>query len=1415
MAFSPFPVEDQTDGQFFDKLVEGEDEDNGSGVSSVENVESDDAQSFAELRVGKVGPVGDGLDSKSIAEGAPEEKGILEYAVSCSLDGYAQSMRANESGTSESSKSDDSKSIVESGDQATGAVGEFNLKACGNSLNVGTGVKEVQWSAFNSDFLFNGGTGDRSYSEFFDGIGEVANVPFAEVIDSTVVESSNTAGVSSNIADNSSSYRYVQHDETYQKGLSAENTTEMQIPNSSQYWENLYPGWRYDLDTGQWHQLVSSDVIADTEGTYNGSMDSTIERVISKHQSDAYYSQQTAYSVIRGVTEGCTTGNMSYWNQNSMGTVEYPAHVLFDAQYPGWYYDTTAQEWRLLESFTAPGHKLASSDPGQQAPDGSVSKGTCYSEQSYTGRGQCDQVDNYHKHQDRFGKWNDSTNSSHEQNMNQWQPGPLAENEAIRFTGSMQSGNANAPSAHLNDSTDSKEAFVASGTASWYQQLGQGVENNIGLSGFQSFSPAENVLHHHKQHNLDMSHQIEFSDSHLNGPKLLNMSQLPLQNGSPFSCAPSGRRSSDGRPMHALVSFGFGGKLIVMKDHSSFLSTSSHDSAEGVIKVLNLMEVVMPPSDGSNLGLGSRSYFHTLFQQFPGPLVSGNVGSKELNTWIDHEVAKSATLDGDYRRAKVLEMLLSLLKVACGYYGKLRSPIGTDHVLKESDCPESALAKLFATAKRNDTQFTEPSSCTWCLKNLPSEGQIQATALEVQKLLVSGRRIEALQCAQEGQLWGPAIVIAAQLGDQFYGDTVKQMALYQLIEGCPLRTLCLLIAGRPADVFSNYTTGITQSIASDVSQPAQIGANHVLDEWEENLAIITSNRTKGDELVITHLGDCLWKENGEVAAAHICYLVAEATIEPYSDSARLCLIGADHWKYPRTYARPDAIQRTEVYEHAKVLGNSQFILLPFQPYKLIYAYMLAEVGKLSDSLKYCQAILKSLKTVRAPEVEAWKQLVLSLEDRIKMHQQGGYAANLAPAKLVGKLLNLFDSTAHRVVGGLPPSAPSISHSNGQHSEHDHQLRGARVSTSQSTMAMSSLVPSESCEPINEWIGVGSRKSLHNRSISEPDISRIPKKVDSTGTSHSSDYQYSTSVSGGSSRFGRFGSQLFQKTIGLVLRPHPERQAKLGERNKFYYDENLKRWIEEGAERPAEEPALAPPPTAATFTSGIQDQIVNDGSRNDSLLDNGELDFKSPNYTEKSLGIPPIPPSSNQFSTRGRIGVRARYVDTFNKGGAIPGNLFQSLSAPPAAKAAGGSAKFFIPAPLPSQDYTSQAADTTQETVAGGENLIVAGKGNSSSPPQLPTSAPIIMQRNPSMDNMVNGRRSMISNGDGSIPPRSRRTASWSEGISLGVSADFANVAEMKSFEAALHFPMPTAEHSATQLLENNITGRDDLQEVEL
>lgn len=59
---------------------------------------------------------------------------------------------------------------------------------------------------------------------------------------------------------------------------------------------------------------------------------------------------------------------------------------------------------------------------------------------------------------------------------------------------------------------------------------------------------------------------------------------------------------------------------------------------------------------------------------------------------------------------------------------------------------------------------------------------------------------------------------------QFYADTVKQLALRQLVAGSPLRTLCLLIAGQPAEVF-NAETAVGGAFASAVNmsqQPAHV-----------------------------------------------------------------------------------------------------------------------------------------------------------------------------------------------------------------------------------------------------------------------------------------------------------------------------------------------------------------------------------------------------------------------------------------------------------------------------------------------------------------------------------------------------------------------------------------------------------------
>ncbi|KAK0587440.1 hypothetical protein LWI29_022846 [Acer saccharum] len=1414
MASSPpqFQVEDQTDEDFFNKLV---DEDDFGGPTTTSgssppkfteeasiDSDSDDAKAFANLTLNDSGfDKKDNIGMESVAE-KKSDPNITDRVV----------------------ESNDNNSDVKEGigleDVSDSAVTEEN----------GSVVKEVGWSSFYADStLQNGNHGFGSYSDFFSDLGDnsvqfpgnvVENVDVSSNGEAKIV-SGNAEGRSDAVIDNSVNFdNYAQ----YQEGhvYAAQDNANGHEMNS-EHWENMYPGWMYDANTGQWYQV---DTTASIQQESSDATPSSDWNVVSE-KSEITYLKQSAQSVAGTVPETSKTESVSNWNsqvsQSQVHNNGYPEHMVFDPQYPGWYYDTIAQEWRSLENYNSAADSSVQAND-QLSQNGIASTDTFFNNSNST-YGDFGQAYNYGSQGDnnqsqhvtpvdsyasqglsnlsQHGSWDGSHSNHQQQGLNMWQPETVAKGVTVpNFGQNQQVDNFYGPKASVSNHANQQKSFNSVGTVPSYDNVSQSHNEANGVAAFRSFVPSVDYNQQFNPAYVKQSEQMQFNQN------TENVAEKLFQSGYQNSYAPNMGRSSAGRPPHALVTFGFGGKLIVMKDNSSLQNSTygSQDHVGGSICVLNLREVVTGNTDASSTGVGTHDYFRALCQEsFPGPLVGGNAGSKELNKWIDERIANCESHNMDYRKGEVLRLLLSLLKIAFQHYGKLRPPFGSDTVLRENDAPESALAKLFASAKKNGNQY---GALDHCLQNVPSEGQIRAIASEVQSLLVSGRKKEALQCAQEGQLWGPALILASQLGDQFYVDTVKQMALRQLVAGSPLRTLCLLIAGQPADVFS---TGMVADSGLPGSknmpqQPAQFGANAMLDDWEENLAVITANRTKDDELVIIHLGDCLWKDRSEITAAHICYLVAEANFESYSDTARLCLIGADHWKSPRTYASPEAIQRTELYEYSKVLGNSQFILLPFQPYKLLYAHMLAEVGKVSDSLKYCQALLKSLKTGRAPEVETWKQLVSSLEERIKIHQQGGYTANLAPGKFVGKLLNFFDSTAHRVVGGLPPPVPSTSPGNLQNEQHYHQSTGPRVSASQSTMTMSSLIPSASMEPISEWAADGNRMTMSNRSVSEPDFGRTPRQdqVDSTTEETSSNSQGKTSGSAGASRFPRFGfgSGLLQKTVGLVLRPRGDKQAKLGEKNKFYYDEKLKRWVEEGVEPTAEEPALAPPPTTAVLQNGTSDYNLQSALKSEGSSPNGGATFTSPSPSEHASGIPPIPTSTNQFSARGRMGVRSRYVDTFNQSNASPAKSFQSPSVPSVKPAVAANAKFFVPSPVVSAEQPMEAiAENVQEETSTNENPSTSSMNDTFHTPRQ-----MNFTRFPSMDNIP--YTGAVANGNSSQPPHSRRTASWSGSFSDALNP---NMTETKPARETSH--MPPSPFMPSPINSGSIG--EDLHEVEL
>ncbi|GMH01992.1 hypothetical protein Nepgr_003831 [Nepenthes gracilis] len=162
--------------------------------------------------------------------------------------------------------------------------------------------------------------------------------------------------------------------------------------------------------------------------------------------------------------------------------------------------------------------------------------------------------------------------------------------------------------------------------------------------------------------------------------------------------SPKQGRPSVGRPPHALVTLGFGGKLIIMTDNSN-LKNSLHGNKNAEnhsIAIVALMEAVKEKVIASSVKTGNCIYFHALYHQsFPNPLVGGTVGNKELQKWIDDSISDCAY---PYRRGKVLKLLLSLLRITCQHYQKLQS-LGTDTSLRANELPDSAVVNLFASTK--------------------------------------------------------------------------------------------------------------------------------------------------------------------------------------------------------------------------------------------------------------------------------------------------------------------------------------------------------------------------------------------------------------------------------------------------------------------------------------------------------------------------------------------------------------------------------------------------------------------------------------------------------------------------------------------------------------------------------------------
>ena len=718
-------------------------------------------------------------------------------------------------------------------------------------------------------------------------------------------------------------------------------------------------------------------------------------------------------------------------------------------------------------------------------------------------------------------------------------------------------------------------------------------------------------------------------------------------------------RSPHGRPPCATFSFGFGGRLAVgAPGYPGGADPPAGSTPPGHVRIVRLADAIR--ESAPRLGDAGVRFLASL-DRCRGPIhrnasvrdlaalgeeddgdgegdVAGDVaGARGLSQASSHGFSQasshgfsgssvsSGSADED---AKIL---IGVLRAMCKHRGALagagsraNDPSGT-----RPDGPGADLRDVLV-GPGDGTPHASPASDAAANEN---PANAAAALAEYERLLLAGCRGEALSLATTRGLWSHALLLAKTEGEREFAAVAAAMARAACRPGTPLRTLELVLAGLSRELAGAGADSTTQNVPIAADLLADL-----LPRWREHVAILASNGAPGDREVLAALGDALWTRRGAVSAAHVSYVLAGASPTPFHPSARVCLVGADHRRFPRTYATPDAIQRTELLEHAARLANPQHVLGAFQPYKLHYAGLLAEFGRAKEALGYAETTLRAARSLdrgsRECDAAALAAAAAELEHRLRGHLGGrGGALKSAANSLFGGFSKMLDKGVHSLFGdegAARGGGPGSSRPSG--------------APSAASSAANGVVSGTHSRNLSDASSVGSVAQDQRNAGSGPGGGSTGPGGHSTGPGSS---EYGSSPA--RSSMWRQVSGVLGKVGAAIPLPKPKNQAKLGEENTMYYDEKLGRWVEPGKEHEGDVEPPPPPPTSFGPASSTQTTPAP-----------SHLEISNP-------GTTPSPPGANAFSMRAPKGsVRSRYVDTFAPAGtaASPGTNASSPVLPP-------------------------------------------------------------------------------------------------------------------------------------------------------
>ncbi|KAF4318751.1 hypothetical protein G195_007866 [Phytophthora kernoviae 00238/432] len=615
---------------------------------------------------------------------------------------------------------------------------------------------------------------------------------------------------------------------------------------------------------------------------------------------------------------------------------------------------------------------------------------------------------------------------------------------------------------------------------------------------------------------------------------------------------------------------------------------------------------------------------------FPGPLAE-DVSDETILEYIDDRLKRSETpVSANEAEDENDRLLLGVLRVLVKCNGKLRSDPGTSNP-RDPTAPEAQLVALLSESsrRRNGNQlaaFPAPRKVQFATH----PDLVAKHTNDLRELLLVGDRKGAVSMAMNAHMWPEAMLIASFTDKEEYRRVLRTYLDEHYATGDPSRALFMS--------FADQQDKSVQEPKRLLQTHDQSAASLILSSWVSHAQILLANRTADTNKILTELGDRLWNEDNAVAAAHVCYLLAGIQVEAPMPSSKIALLGGDHRtpKEARFYVSPAAVQRTEVYEWAQKhsRGVSGNLMIPFQGYKLIYAMLLADHGKLETAFKYVTSMLAVIKAVTATMkpgtsmyLEGMKNQLTVLDDRLRQHLGQDRVASVAASTSrgggrkqggkwgLGNALSIMGKIVNRVVEGndsnsATPSASSAGISGGLYASEATPPAASYPSTSSQQQQPPSSQTSQYSQHSQDAQPVRAappsfQPPSDNEGRSYPEMSSQPKTTGPGVTTEESVTLPPTPVdaamnSGPASDKGKSSPRMKKSARSktpppsnsskgsgwlsglssfIATKMNPEAKvAKLGEQMDAYFDEETKRWVFPG-EVVSEEPAMpSAPPT---------------------------------------------------------------------------------------------------------------------------------------------------------------------------------------------------------------------------------------------